>query len=142
MVTIEEVKILIAKYVPLLRLQNWDITPRIVDGEEMNRITMGSDTTLGLIIIKGEEKRAEMYILDVCDENIDNLTLEAIVMHELIHIHLNPLSYGLRLITREMPQEIAYVFNAFHDMEEEEVVHTLTKIILGLIDESYVKPPK
>lgn len=77
----KEVKHLVTKWRDVLRLYNWDMRYRIVD-------TLQIDSVYGNLLIEPDILRATIQVLRTCPPD----ELENLIVHEAVHILMNPLT--------------------------------------------------
>ena len=131
MVTIEQVKSLIEKYQQLLHLQDWMIDGQVVSKDFFEMITNGAGA-LGLAIIRAETRLANIYIGNQADENAEGITLEYIVVHELVHILLKPIADIFDAVSMRIHnnQALVYWITSQHHAAIETLDNMITRIIL------------
>ncbi|MEK4236454.1 hypothetical protein [Paenibacillus sp. FSL H7-0714] len=88
--TEEQLKEKCAEWQKVLRLQDWDVKTSIERGRDMNL-----PNSNGVITVQEEHRSANIRILDPLDYSPDELhpqDMEKILIHELLHIHLFPMT--------------------------------------------------
>jgi len=102
MVKNKQVEEIIIKYKQILNLRDWQICFEIVSRKILQKILKEPNdkkTSIhALMITREEEHTAFLYICKYADQNEQNLSLEAIIVHELIHIIMDPIKESFELI--------------------------------------------
>jgi len=130
MVTTEQVRVLVKKYQKLLHLQDWIITSEVID-ELFLQLLIGNRGVLGAVLVYPETRTADIYIWDQADTNIEGITLEYVVVHEMIHILLKPLDDILNNICKRIDNKaVVYWIQQFSQKEVEILDNLLVRIIL------------
>lgn len=136
--TKNELKKLILKWKPILKLQDWDITVAIVDQSYIDEITQQEEIPYkadALNKISSMKKACEILISSTPSEDI-----EKCLVHELVHVVVN-----------SMDEEHRYAINCISDITLqnycnnrrvgplEQVVNDVTRICINSIGASKCK---
>ena len=131
----EVVKAIVEKYQPLMGLNDWLITVEIVDEHFLQIITKSNTfIVFGANRINTSTKISNIYIWENADVNIINTSLEWIVIHEMVHIIIQPLKEQFEKTIEGLDQDdpLRILLEENFGDTEEQIVNEITKIILRL----------
>lgn len=135
MVTQEMVKAIVEKYQPLMGLNDWLITVEIVDEHFLQIITKNNTSIVfGANRINTSAKISNIYIWENADVNIINTSLEWIVIHEMVHIIIQPFKehFSKTIEGLEQDDPLRILLEEDFGEIEEQIVNEIAKIILRL----------
>ena len=135
MVTKEMVQAIVDKYQALMGLNDWLITVEIVDEHFLQIITQNTNSIVfGATRINLATKISNIYIWENADVNIINTSLEWIVVHEMVHIIIQPFKNHFEKTIEGLEQDDPLRILLEEDFVEieEQIVNEIAKIILRL----------
>jgi hypothetical protein len=97
-----------------------------------------NELALGVAYINDLTHTANLYIWEYADTNTLNVSLEAIVVHEMVHILVQPLKKIYLIIVNEMEGAAKELMLMFWNAAEETLVNQITRITLESTNTSYV----
>lgn len=121
----QEIEKAIKKIVPILGLENWSIT---VSYYHRQGSTLFPKTgSLASTFIDLTYHRISMAILDT--KKIDSYSVPRIVLHELLHVVVSPLSQSINMIPNTTNDQVQQINNS-----EETVVEQLAFLLSPFLD--------
>ncbi|NMB92268.1 MAG: hypothetical protein GYA31_01405 [Parcubacteria group bacterium] len=140
MVTKNQVEEIIRKYQPLLHLEDWQIHVDIVTQRIIHKFGHWKEKIVfGCAFIHDREYLANIYIWQNADKNTTNLSLEAIVVHEMIHIIADPITMLFNLISDISNKPLQNLLKAIVQRDMECFIDRITRIVLELGGDPYVQ---
>jgi hypothetical protein len=142
MATKKQVEKIIKKYQPILKLNSWIIKVDIVNKKTLHQLYNESKKeteVYGAAFIKGSEHLINMYIWEKAEKNTINLSLEAIVVHEMVHAITGSLQEAIiilldKIIDKSVIDTVLYFVN--RDIER--IVDWITRIVLENNGDSFM----
>lgn len=141
MATKKQVEKIVKKYQPILKMNDWIIKVEIVNQKNLHQLYNKSKKTevYGTAFIKGSEHLINIYIWEKAEKNTINLSLEAIVVHEMVHAITDSLQEAIiilldKIIDKSVIDTVLYFVN--RDIER--IVDWVTLIVLESNGDSFM----
>lgn len=138
MVTEEMARSIIKKYAPILHLDHWIITVEISPQEPLQELMKVNDLALGVAYVNDVTRIANIYIWEYADTNTLNVSLETIVVHEMVHIMVQPLKKIYLIIVNELEGVVKELMLRSWNEVEEVLVNQITRIVLENTNTRYL----